>query len=165
MSKTAENLQHAFSGESQVNRKYLAYAQKAEDDGYPQVAKLFRAISAAESIHALNHLRIMGDVKSTAENLEQAIRDENYEVTTMYPEFMQDAEHEEEKKALRSFRWAWEVEKVHEDLFTEALKNLGEEAAEFDVYVCPVCGHTHIGLPPERCPVCATPRERYLMVD
>lgn len=107
----------------------------------------------------------MGDVKSTAENLEQAIRDENYEVTTMYPEFMQDAEHEEEKKALRSFRWAWEVEKVHEDLFTEALKNLGEEAAEFDVYVCPVCGHTHIGLPPERCPVCATPRERYLMVD
>ncbi len=165
MSKTAENLQHAFSGESQVNRKYLAYAQKAEDDGYPQVAKLFRAISASESIHALNHLRIMGDVKSTAENLEQAIRDENYEVTTMYPEFMQDAEHEEEKKALRSFRWAWEVEKVHEDLFTEALKNLGEEAAEFDVYVCPVCGHTHIGLPPERCPVCATPRERYLMVD
>lgn len=161
MSKTMENLQSAFAGESQANRKYLAYAQKAEDEGYPQIAKLFRAVAAAETIHAHNHLRIMGEIKSTADNLQAAIEGENHEVISMYPDFIQAAESEVEKKALTSFRWAWEVEKVHECLFREALKNLGEEAAEFEVYVCPVCGHTHIGLPPEKCPVCGTPGKRY----
>ncbi len=165
MSKTTDHLWEAFAGESQANRKYLAYAKKADDEGYPQIAKLFRAVAAAETVHANNHFRILGEIKSTEENLQAAMAGENYEVVSMYPEFIQDAESEEEQKALRSFEWAWEVEKVHEGLFKAALESLGEEAGEIEIYVCPVCGHTHIGVPTERCPVCGAPAKRYEKVE
>ncbi len=165
MSKTTEDLKAAFAGESQANRKYLAYAEQAEKEGYSQVAKLFRAVAHAETIHAHNHLRILGGIGSTSENLQAAMAGENYEVISMYPEFVADAEAEGEKRALTSFKWAWEVEKVHEGLFAAALQALGEEAKDLEVYVCPVCGHTHIGPPPERCPVCNTPGERYKKID
>jgi rubrerythrin len=163
MSKTIDDLKAAFAGESQANRRYLAFAKKAEDEGLPQIAKLFRAVAAAETVHAHNHLRILGEIKSTAENLEAAKGGENYEVDSMYPEFMQDAEQEGEKKALTSFKWAWEVEKEHAVFYQEAIDALksGQSLPEGDYYICPVCGHTHRGTPPDKCPVCGTPGKRF----
>ncbi len=164
MSQTIENLKAAFAGESQANRKYLAFAQKADEEGYPQIARLFRAAAHAETIHALNHLRALGEVKSTAENLQAAIGGENYEVVSMYPDFIKAAEEEGEKRALTSFTWAWEVEKVHEMLYRQALESLSKEMAQVDYYVCPVCGYVHIGSAPERCPVCNTPGKRFELI-
>ncbi len=161
MSKVTDDLKAAFAGESQANRRYASFAKRAEDDGYPQVAKLFRAAAAAEAVHAANHLRALAEIKTTTENIEAAIGGENYEVVSMYPEFLKDAEAEGVKKAFTSFKWAWEVEKVHEQLYRQSLESLGEEAADFDYYVCPVCGYTHIGPLEGKCPVCGTPGERY----
>ena len=161
MSKTEQNLKDAFAGESQANRKYLAFAQKADTEGYPQVARLFRAAAAAETVHAHNHFRTLGNVKSTAENLKAAVDGENHEVVSMYPEFIQQAEAEGDKRALSTFRWAWEVEKTHEKLYREALDSLGKEKEPFDYYVCLVCGHTHEGSAPEKCPVCGAPASRF----
>lgn len=165
MSKTVEDLKAGFAGESQANRRYLAFAKKADEEGYPQVARLFRAAAAAETVHALNHLRELGEIKTTQENLQTAIKGENYEVVSMYPEFMKNAEAEGEKKALTSFRWAWEVEKVHEELYRQALATLAEPQETFDYYVCPVCGYTHARNAPERCPVCNTPGKRFEKVN
>ena len=165
MSKTAENLQAAFAGESQANRRYLAYAKQADKEGYPQIARLFRAVAAAETVHAHNHFRQMGGIKSTADNLKAAQSGENYEIVTMYPEFIALAEQEGEKKALTSFRWAWEVEKEHEQIFQQVLANMGADIGGLDIWVCPVCGSTHIGVRPEKCPVCGTPGERFERID
>lgn len=161
MSKVIADLKAAFSGESQANRRYLAYAKKADEEGLPQVARLFRAAAHAETVHAHNHLRVLEEVRATRENLEEAIKGENYEVTTMYPEFMKDAEEEDDRKAFTSFRFAREVEQVHENLFRHALSTLGEQPELFDYYVCPVCGYTHAGSAPERCPVCGAPGSRF----
>lgn len=168
MSKTYEDLQAAFSGESQANRKYLAYAEKADQDGYPQAAKLFRAAAAAETVHAHNHFRAMGAVKSTVENLKDAIAGENYEAVTMYPDFLEDAKAEgENKKAIRSFEFALAVEKTHEALYTEMLENLEEskDVESVDYYICEVCGHTHVGEAPDECPVCGALKNRFFKVD
>lgn len=163
MSNVTDDLKAAFAGESQANRRYLAFAKKAEEDGYPQIARLFRAAAHAETVHALNHLRALGEVKSTAENLESAIGGENYEVVSMYPDFIKDAEAEQSKKALTSFRWAWEVEKVHESLYHKALQALqaGQEIPAADYYVCPFCGYTHEGPLEGKCPVCGTPGSKF----
>jgi rubrerythrin len=162
MSKTIEDLKEAFAGESQANRKYTVFAKKADDEGYPQVAKLFRAAAAAEAVHAANHLKAMEGLQATSENLKAAIGGESYEVTTMYPPFIQDAEAEGNSRALRSFRWAMDVEKVHEDLYRKALENLEDgKEAKFDYYVCPVCGYTHEGPLEGKCPVCGNPGERF----
>jgi rubrerythrin len=165
LTKTENNLKSAFAGESQANRRYLAFAKKAEDEGYAAVAKLFRAAAAAETIHAHNHLRAMGGIQSTSENLKAAIGGENHEITSMYPEFIADAEAEAEKRALSSFKWAFEVEKGHEELFREALAKLGEDMGVVEIWVCSVCGYTHIGIPPEKCPVCGTPGKRFDKID
>ena len=165
MSKTIEDLKAAFAGESQANRKYLAFARQAEEDGYPQVAKLFRAVAAAETVHAHKHLKILGEIRSTEENLRNAMEGENYEVTSMYPEFMKDAEAEENKKAFTSFKWAWEVEQVHEKLYQKAIDELGIERGGEDYYVCPICGYTHKGPLEGRCPVCNTHGERFERID
>ncbi len=163
MSKTLEDLQAAFSGESQANRRYLAYAKKADQDGFPQIAHLFRAVAAAETVHALSHFRAMDGLKSTAENIKSAIDGERYEVNTMYPDFIKDAETDGDKKALGSFKRAWEVEKLHEELYTKNLETLvaGKDAPAVEYYVCPVCGYTHEGKPPKDCPVCGTPGTRF----
>jgi rubrerythrin len=162
MSKTTDDLKAAFAGESQANRRYLAFAKKAEEEGYPQIAKLFRAVAHAETVHALNHFRALGEVKTTADNLKAAMGGENYEVNSMYPDFMHDAEVDQDRKALNSFRWAIEAEKVHEMLYKQALENLAKEASILDYYVCPVCGYTHEGTTaPEKCPVCGTPGARF----
>ena len=161
MGKTTENLKAAFAGESQANRSYLAFAKKADEEGYPQVARLFRAAAEAETVHAHNHFRTLGNVKSTAENLKAAVAGENHEVVSMYPEFIQQAEAEGDKRALSTFRWAWEVEKTHERLYREALDSLGKEKEPYDYYVCLVCGHTHEGSAPDKCPVCGAPASRF----
>lgn len=167
MSKTFDDLQAAFAGESQANRKYLAYAEKADKDGYPQAAKLFRAAAAAETVHAHNHFRAMGAVKTTVENLKDAISGENYEVVTMYPDFLADAKDEDEnKKAIRSFEFALEVEKTHEALYKAMLENLDDAKEDtVDYYVCEVCGHTHVGEAPDECPVCGAKKDKFFKVD
>jgi rubrerythrin len=165
--KTTEDLKAAFAGESQANRKYLAWAAQAEREGLPEVAKLFRAVAAAETVHAHMHFRTLGEIKTTADNLKAAIQGENYEVVTMYPDFLGDAAEEDHKAATRSFEWAWEVEKIHEQLYIRALSQLENGGVPDATYwVCQTCGHTHLGdEAPERCPVCNAKRTSYIQID
>ena len=160
---TSENLAAAFAGESQANRKYLAFAKKAEADGFVQVAKLFRAAAEAETVHALAHLRVMNGVKGTVENLQVAIAGEGYEFTTMYPEFINEAEVEGNRPALASFRNANAVEKIHHALYTAALQAVveGKDLPKSELYVCPICGFTVGEDAPDRCPVCGTQKARF----
>ena len=150
---TKDNLQAAFAGESQANRKYLAFAKKADAEGHPQIAKLFRAAAEAETVHAHSHLRVLNGVKGTAENLEAAIEGEGFEFKEMYPKMIKDAEEEGNKGALRSFNYANDVEKIHHDLYQKALDNLGKNE-ETDYYICDICGYTAEGNAPDECPVC-----------
>jgi len=163
---TMDNLQEAFAGESQANRKYTAFAKKADEDGLPQVAKLFRAAAAAETVHALAHLRVMGGIKSTAENLEAAIEGEGHEFKEMYPEFLELAREEGEKPAEISFKNALAVEKIHYGLYSnalEAVKNGGDLPAAA-IYVCPVCGNTVEWDVPDTCPICNVPGSRFMEI-
>ncbi|TVM15024.1 rubrerythrin family protein [Oceanidesulfovibrio indonesiensis] len=164
MSKTMENLQEAFAGESQANRKYLAFADKADKDGYPGVAKLFRAAAAAETVHAHAHLRAMKGIGATEDNLKEAVAGETHEFKDMYPQMIVDAEAENEAQALRSFQYANEVEKVHADLYQKALDNLGEQT-EVEYYVCSVCGYTRENEAPDQCPVCKAGKKAFFKVD
>jgi rubrerythrin len=154
MGKTEENLQEAFAGESQANRKYLAFANKADKEGFGQAAKLFRAAAAAETIHAHAHLRALKAVGTTAENLKESVAGETHEFKNMYPQMIKDAEAEGHKAALRSFQYANAVEKEHAALYQRVLDSLEAAPAEYDYYVCSVCGHTHEKEAPEKCPVC-----------
>jgi len=167
MTKSEEDLKTAFAGESQANRKYLAFAKKAEQDGLPGVARLFRAAAAAETVHAHNHLRAMGGIKSTTENLKEAIEGEYYEFTKMYPDFINDAKTEENKSAERTFNLANDVEKIHHKLYQKALELVenGKDLEEGPMYVCSVCGYTHEGDPPDQCPVCKAPKQVFNKID
>jgi len=164
MSKAEQNLLQAFAGESQANRKYLAYAKQAEKEGYSQVAKLFRAVAEAETIHAHTHLKTLGKVHDTAENLKDAIGGETFEFNEMYPPMIEEAHQEGHKQAERSFTYANEVEKVHANLYKKALDNLGKHE-EVDYYVCSVCGYTCENAPPDKCPVCNAVAKAFLKVD
>ncbi|GAB6183780.1 rubrerythrin family protein [Thermodesulfovibrio hydrogeniphilus] len=164
MEKTLKNLMDAFAGESQANRKYLAFAKKAEEEGYPGIAKLFKAAADAETVHAQNHLRAAGGIKSTKENLAAAIQGETYEFESMYPPMIKDAEAEGAQAAKRSLQFAYEVEKVHAELFKKALERLAEKF-DADYYVCQGCGHTVEGEPPEKCPVCGAPKKMYKKIE
>ena len=164
MSKTEENLRDAFAGESQANRKYLAFADKAEKEGYAQVAKLFRAAGAAETVHAHAHLRALGEIGSTAENLKVAVAGETHEFKSMYPEMIEEAKEEGNKTAERSFVFANEVEKVHAELYQNALDNL-DSLEVADYYVCSVCGMTVENEPPDTCPVCGAKASAFFKVD
>ncbi|HMK57053.1 MAG TPA: rubrerythrin family protein [Dissulfurispiraceae bacterium] len=164
MSNTENNLHNAFAGESQANRKYLAWSKKAEQEGYKQVAKLFKAVAEAETIHAHNHLRQMGGIKGTKENLEAAMAGEVFEFQKMYPQMIAEAEAEGDKNAVRTFTYANEVEKVHAELYKKALAELGKNA-DVDYYVCSVCGHTVEGEPPDECPVCKSKKQAYKKVE
>jgi rubrerythrin len=164
MSKTTDHLEAAFAGESQAGRKYTAFAKKAEEEGYPQIAKLFRAAAMAESVHAINHFKAFGGVSSTSDNLQAAISGENYEVVSMYPPMIADAEAEGNKKGATSLKWAYEVEKVHEALYRYALEHMDPNAPVPEYYVCPICGYTHEGKFEGKCPVCGTPAEKFVAV-
>ncbi|HNX51157.1 MAG TPA: rubrerythrin family protein [Thermoanaerobaculaceae bacterium] len=163
---TTDNLKAAFAGESQANRNYLAFAKKADSEGFPQIARLFRAAAEAETVHAHAHLRVLGGIKSTADNLQAAIDGEGHEFRVMYPAFVATAEAEGNKPALTSFRFAMAVEGVHHDLYTQALRSLeaGHDLANAKIWVCPVCGDTFVGEVPEKCPVCGAPREKFMEV-
>ena len=163
---TTENLKAAFAGESQANRTYLAFAKKADADGYKQIAKLFRAAAEAETVHAHAHLRVMGTVKGTAENLQHAIDGEGYEFYEMYPKFVQEAKADGNKAAVMSFEYALAVEKIHHDLYTQALTTLknGKDLETVSIYVCPFCGNTVIGEAPDRCPICGAPKDKFFEV-
>jgi len=165
MSKTLEFLKEAFAGESQANRRYQAFAAKADKEGYAQVARLFRAASEAEAVHANNHLRVMKGVQSTEENLKAAIGGEDHEYEAMYPEMIETAKAEGEKSAEISFHDANEVEKIHSKLFNKLLATLGKSTETFPYYVCPVCGNTVEKEPPEVCPICNTAGKLFKKID
>lgn len=164
MSKTLENLKAAFAGESQANRKYLAFAAKADQEGLPQVAKLFRAAAEAETIHAHAHLRLMKGIGSTAENLKAAIEGESYEFESMYPQMIKDAAEEDERAVERYFGFANKAEQVHAGLYEAALTKMAE-LEEADYHVCSVCGHTVAGEPEDKCPICGAAAKAYFKVD
>ena len=166
MSKSVDNLKSAFAGESQANRRYLAFARRAEEEGFSQVAKLFRAAAEAETIHALNHISIVGEVKSTAENLGTAVTGETFEFKTMYPEYLATAKKEGNMQATWSFNVANKVEQIHANLFeraAEALKS-GKQPPSVDYFVCGVCGNTVEGEAPDKCPICGAPKTKFLRV-
>lgn len=164
MSTTEQNLQEAFAGESQANRKYLAFADKAEREGYKQVARLFRAAAHAETVHAHAHLRAMKGINDTAANLREAIAGETHEFKNMYPAMIEAAKGEGNKAAERSFTYANEVEKVHAALYQKALDHLADPS-ETDIHVCSVCGYTCEGDAPDKCPVCAANRNAFTKID
>lgn len=163
---TLKNLQDAFAGESQANRKYLAFAKKADLDGLPQVAKLFRAAAAAETVHAHAHLRALDGVKDTPANLAAAIEGEGFEFQSMYPKFLAEAVAEGDKKAEVSFRNALAVEEIHHNLYSAALKAVksGKDIGAATVYVCDVCGNTVRGAAPDKCPVCGAAKARFMAI-
>jgi rubrerythrin len=167
MGTTNENLQAAFAGESQANRKYLFFAEKAEEEGYKQVARLFRAAADAETVHARNHLKVMQGIKSTRENLMAARSGENYEFTEMYPSFIKRAEAEGADKARNSFDLANKVEQIHHRLFDTTLNKLekGEATSEQPIYVCQFCGNTVLGEAPEKCPICGAPKKMFKLIN
>jgi rubrerythrin len=164
---TEDNLKEAFAGESQANRKYLAFGKKADEEGKPQIAKLFRAAAEAETIHALNHLNVLGMVGSTKDNLNDAINGETHEFTDMYPNMIDEAKSEGNNAALGSFSKANAVEKVHAGLYKKALEAVeeGKDLEAQDIYVCEVCGHTVEGEAPDSCPICGAPKEKFKRIE
>ena len=160
---TKQNLSAALAGESQANIKYMAFAAQAAKEGKPNIARLFTAIAFAEQSHATNHLRELGYIGDTVTNLNAAIGGENFEVDVMYAAYMVTAEAQQEKGALRTMTYAIEAEKIHADMYADA-KKAAEAGKDFEigqVYVCPICGFTHIGEPPDRCPVCNTKKDKF----
>lgn len=159
--KILQYLMEAFAGESQANRKYLAYAKQAEKEGKLNAAKLFRAAADAETLHALKHFEVAGKIGSTAENLKDAVAGETYEYKEMYPPFAKAAEEAGNKAALMAFTFAMKAEEVHAKLYQEALENL-DSTEEVFYYLCPVCGNIEKSVP-EKCSICGVPGERFIM--
>ena len=164
---TSDNLSEAFAGESQANRKYLAFAKKAQAEGLPQIARLFRAAAEAETVHAHAHLAAMGGVKGTADNLQAAIQGEGFEFQEMYPKFVAEAQAEKVAPALKSFQRAMAVEKIHYGLYGEALKSLqgGKDLPAAAIFVCPTCGNTVLGAAPDKCPICGQTKDKFIEVN
>jgi rubrerythrin len=160
---TADNLAAAFAGESQANRKYLAFAKKADADGLAQVARLFRAAAEAETVHAHAHLRVLGGVKTTTENLEAARDGEGYEFKEMYPQFVAESEAEGNKAATMSFKNAMAVEQIHHGLYEKAIAAVagGKDLPAAAIFVCGVCGNTVLGATPDKCPICGALKARF----
>lgn len=164
MSKTAKNLMDAFAGESQANRKYLAYARAADDEGKPAVAKLFRAAAAAETVHALQHYKNAKKIGNVTENLKDAINGETYEFSKMYPDMIADAKEESEDAIAKYFGYVNKVEEEHAGLFKKALEN-PDALDDADYYICKVCGYTHQGGPMDKCPVCGAGKAAFVKVE
>jgi rubrerythrin len=165
MATSIDNLKEAFAGESQANQKYRSFAERAERDGLPNIARLFRTTAEAERIHAAGHLRALDGVGSTADNLKAAIGGETYEFTEMYPAMLQTAEAEGHK-AKRMFGYAVEAEAVHAKLYQLALEaaQQGKDLTETTFYLCPVCGYIEFGNPPAECPICGAKASKFLLV-
>jgi rubrerythrin len=166
MTSTTDNLKTAFAGESQANRKYLAYARKADEEGYPTIARLFRAAAEAETIHALAHLQNLGGIGATKDNLKDAIAGETYEYKEMYPPMHAQAEADKHRARIM-FGFALKAEEVHASLYQKALAALdaGADLEGAQIYVCPVCGDIEIGKPTGKCPICGAPADRFKPVE
>ena len=162
---TNDDLAEAFAGESQANRKYLAFSKQAEKDGFPNVGKLFRTAAEAETIHALGHFNAMDGVGSTSENLQAAIDGETCEYTEMYPPMIEQAESDGHK-AKRMFQFAAKAEAVHADLYQQALEAVqqGNDLDVADIYLCPICGHVEFGQAPDSCPICGAKAKMFVQV-
>jgi len=160
---TENNLKEAFAGESQAHMKYQLYAEIASANGYPNIARLFKAISYAEMVHASNHARQLGILGDPKENLRSAIEGETYEVNEMYPAFISVAKLENEAGAVKSNNYALQAEKIHAAMYEKAEQSVteGKDLDLKKVYVCPICGYTHEGEPPEKCPVCGTTKDKF----
>lgn len=164
---TSDNLMAAFAGESQANRKYLAFARKAETEGKPGIARLFRAAAEAETVHAHAHLRAMNGIGDTKANLQEAIAGEGHEFKEMYPKFVVEAKQEGNQSALKSFEYAKQVEEIHHGLYSKAAEALdgGSDISASRLYVCPVCGNTEIDQAPEKCPICGVPGSKFTLIE
>jgi rubrerythrin len=165
MTTTESNLKEAFAGESQANRKYTAFAKRAEQEGFANVARLFRTAAEAEAIHAKGHLSAMDGIKSTADNLRAAIEGETYEFTNMYPPMVEQAQ-KDNHRAKHMFGFATKAEAVHAELYKKALEAVaqGKDLTETKFYLCPVCGHIELGSPPSTCPICGVKGEKYVLI-
>ncbi len=165
--KTENNILEAFSGESQANRRYMFYAEKAEKEGYPQLARLFRAVAEAETVHARNHLNAMDAIGTTKDNVMAASIGEHHEFTGMYPAFIEIAREERNDRAERTFDYANKVEKIHFGYFEAALKDVkeGKKPEDKTYYVCQTCGNTVTGSPPDKCPICSSPASRFKKME
>lgn len=163
--KTQENLEAGFAGEGQAHMRYLIFAQKAEKEGYPDLARLFEAVALAEQVHATNHLKVLDGVNTSAQNLQEALDGETFEVKQMYPAYKETARLEEEKGAERSTDWALQAEKVHAVMYEKARQAVenGKDIELEKVFICEVCGYTAEGGAPDRCPVCGAPKNRFRM--
>jgi|ERR1035437_3370933 rubrerythrin len=159
-----DDLKAAFTGESMANRTYLAFAKKADEEGYHQIAKLFRAAAAAETVHAFNHFQRMGGIGTTMDNLKDAISGETYEFIKMYPKFIDASKEEGDNRALWSFEVANKVEKIHAELYEKALDEIGKNE-EVDYYVCSICGYTKESEPRGKCPICGAPAPKFEKTD
>lgn len=164
MTQALDDLKTAYAGESQANRRYTAFAKKADAEGFPQVARLFRAAAEGEAIHAAAHFKAADLIKTTRENLETAIGGEHYEVVEMYPPMIAHAREESYTAAVKSFNRAWNVEKVHEALYKAALDTLGTETEVYDYWVCPECGFVQAKSAPDHCPVCGRDGTEFIRV-
>lgn len=164
---TEEFLSTAFAGESQAHMKYMAFSSVAEKEGFKNVAKLFKAISYAEQVHATNHARNLGLIGKTAENLQEAIDGESFEVEEMYPAYDSVAKLQEEKGAVKSIHYALEAEKIHAEMYTDAKEAVvdGKDIEIAEVYICPVCGFTVIGDAPDNCPVCGVAKSKFVVFE
>ncbi len=160
---TEKSLREAFAGESQAHMRYLIFAEQAEKEGHKDIARLFRAISFAEKVHATNHFKALADLKTTSENLQTAWNGENYEIEEMYPAFNAIANLQDEKDAIRSIGYALAAERIHRALYGETKEKLdkGEDVKFERIYICSVCGHTVVGEAPEKCPVCGAPKSQF----
>jgi len=160
---TNDNLKTAFAGESQAHMRYTLFADKAEEEGFKNIARLFRAIAYAERVHASNHLNTLNEINLTVNNLDVAIEGERFEVSEMYPAYKTVAELQDEKRAINSINYALEAEKIHEALYSEAKEaaKVGKDLEIGEVFICPVCGHTVVGKAPERCPICGILGEKF----
>ena len=167
MADTKKNLQEAFAGESQANRKYLFFSEKADEAGNKQIARLFRAAAESETVHARNHLKVLGEIKTDKENLGAAVGGEHYEFTTMYPGFIDVANTEKNQAATKSFDLANKVEKIHHNLYRDALGKLGKgDGSELKpFYVCQYCGNTVEGEAPDKCPICGMSKKMFKLIE
>ncbi|MEW6137492.1 MAG: rubrerythrin family protein [Thermodesulfobacteriota bacterium] len=165
MSKTEENLRKAFAGECQASVRYTAFAQKADAEGYPGAARLFRAAAQAEVVHALSHLNALGDVNGTEKNIEAACEGESFEFKTMYPAMVKDAVEENNIEARHSLEYAMSIEMVHHQLFKKALEKESLNPNADAYYVCPVCGYTVANAAPKKCPYCGVDEKRFMRIE
>ncbi|MGM5484203.1 MAG: rubrerythrin family protein [Nanobdellota archaeon] len=165
--ETKKNLQKAFEGESQANRKYTSFSRKAEEDGYKQIAKLFRAAAEAETVHALNHLKALGEIKTTEENIKSALEGETFEYENMYPPMIEQAKEEEQPEAQKSFNYANKVEEIHSNLYKKALDSAksGKDLEQKELYVCEICGNTVENNAPDVCPICGAKKEQFKKIE